>query len=63
MTLLENIFLYWLRGMVLAWVGGSVSTVKALMPCFVISCSILNNVACLSVAVSVIRVPSLGLMW
>ena len=60
-TLLGNSFLYQLRGMVLAWAPGYIFTVMALMPCFSINCSILKNVVCPSVAVSVNSLPSLGM--
>ena len=54
MTLLGNSFLYQLRGMVLAWALESIFTVNYLMPCIV------KNVVCLSMAISVIKLPSLG---
>ena len=60
MTLFWNGFLCQLRGTVLAWAPGSIFTVGDLVPCFVIGCTIMKNVVCPSVAVSVISLPSLG---
>ena len=48
--------------MVLAGAQVSIFTLSVLMPCFVISCSVVKNVVCPSVVVSLMRIHSLGVM-